>query len=437
MKARALVFATLAFSVILAFGFVSSHGEARVTKPNIVLVIADDFGVDASPCSPVGAQKPRMPNLERLCASGVVFDNVWVNPVCTPTRATMLTGKYGFRTNVRAVDDVLSTSETSLQRALGAVGYATAVIGKWHVAGANPDPTHPNRMGVEFYSGFLSGTVRDYFNWNGVQQGQSFLSREYTTSAFTSKALEWTNTQTKPFFLWLAYNAPHAPFHLPPSSLVSTTLSGRPAEIRDDPRAYYFAMLEAMDAELGRLLRGLPQNTVVMFVGDNGSPAQVIQAPFSRRTAKGSVAQGGVHVPLVVAGTGVTARREDALVNGTDLYATISELGGANPSSGVDSLSFAPALRGAFDGRHYAYTEIQPNPRVEDNERGTRAVAIRDARYKLTRDLETNTERLYDLDADPGEGQDLLEQQPDIAARLSTQLEQLVTSSGSGGIMWR
>jgi arylsulfatase A-like enzyme len=433
-RAFVLIFAALASASVF---FSSSQGQMQSAKPNIVLIIADDFGVDASPCYNVGTEKPRMPNLERLCKSGVVFDNATVNPVCTPTRASILTGKYGFRTNVRAVDDLLAISETSLQRALGVVGYATAVVGKWHVAGANPDPNHPNKIGVDFYSGFMSGGVRDYFDWNGVEQGKAFQSTIYTTTAFTDKALEWTKAQSKPFFLWLAYNAPHAPFHAPPSSLVQKTLPNRPADIRANPRAYYFAMLEAMDAEIGRLLNQLPQNTVVMFVGDNGSPAQVVQAPFSRRAAKGTVAQGGVHVPLVISGPGVTSKREDALINGTDLFATIAELGGANASSGVDSLSFVPALRGDFTGRQYAYTEIALNARAEDSERITRAIAIRDARYKLVRDLESNTNRLFDLERDPGENRDVINQQPEVSARLKGQLETLLASSGSKGVMWK
>jgi arylsulfatase A-like enzyme len=413
-----------------------STAQTQVNKPNIVLIIADDFGVDASPCYNIGTEKPDMPNLERLCQSGVVFDNAWVNPVCTPTRSTILTGKYGFRTNVRAVDDLLSTSETSLQRVLGAAGYATAVVGKWHVAGATPDPNHPSQMGVGFYSGFMSGSVSDYFKWSGVEQGQTFQSTTYTTTAFTNKALEWASAQTQPFFLWVAYNAPHTPFHVPPANLVQTTLSNRASNIRNNPRPYYFAMLEALDAEIGRLLTNLPQNTVVAFIGDNGSPSQVIQAPFSSATAKGTVTQGGVHVPMVVAGPDVIARREDDLVNGADLFATIAELGGANASTGVDSLSFVPALRGNFTGRQYAYTEVAPNTQSGTTKTSTQAAAIRDLQYKLVRDLKTNTDSLYDIRADPGETQNIATQQPQILSRLQAQLQALLSSSGSKGVLW-
>jgi arylsulfatase A-like enzyme len=410
--------------------------QAQKNQPNIVLVIADDFGIDASPCYALGQLKPKMPNLERLCQAGVVFENVWVNPTCTPTRATFLTGKYGFRTQVRAVDEVLSTSEISLQRELSTIGYSSAVIGKWHLAGAKPDPTHPQQMGVGFYSGFMTGGVRDYFSWSGIEQGRAFQSDQYITTALTDKAIAWVGLQKQPFFLWLAYNAPHSPFHLPPTELVKTTLSGRAADVRRDPQPYYFAMLEALDLEFGRLYRNLPANTVVLFVGDNGTPAQVVQEPYSRRTSKGTVAQGGVHVPLVVAGVGVQAKRESALVNGTDVFATIAQIAGASSKSAVDSLSFAPALNGAFVGRSHLYTEAKPNLQDDETARGFPALAIRDVRYKLVRNLEDGTEALFDVFTDPAESQNLLEQMPAQAAQLRTKLEELYISKSSAGVLW-
>jgi arylsulfatase A-like enzyme len=304
--------------------------------PNILLVIADDLGIDAHPCYPVGREKPNMPTIAKLCQQGVVFDNAWVYPVCTPTRASILTGKYGFRTKVGHVYDLLSTQETSIQQVLrrAPMPYKNAVIGKWHVAGANPDPHHPQQLGVEFYSGFMSGGVKDYANWEGVEQGRQFKSMTYTTTAFTDKAIQWVNQQQQPWFLWLAYNAPHTPFHLPPAGLQSNSqLSGSQQEIQRNPRPYYFAAIEAMDREIGRLLASMSeetrQNTVVIFIGDNGSPRRVIQSPFSPDGSKGSVNEGGVKVPLIVAGAGVTRSgvRERALVTGTDLFATIAAIG--------------------------------------------------------------------------------------------------------------
>jgi arylsulfatase A-like enzyme len=389
-------------------------------SPNILLVIADDFGVDASPCYPVGQEKPKMPTLESLCKSGIVFENAWVNPVCTPTRAAILTGKYGFRTNVRGVDDLLSTEETSLQSVLSQAPtpYKSAVIGKWHVAGATPDPDHPQKLGVDFYSGFMSGGVRDYFNWEGIEQGKSFQSTTYTTTHFTNKAIDWVKQQQQPWFLWLAYNAPHAPFHIPPRALHSRTqLSDQRQDIRSNPRPYYFAALEAMDRELGRLLSSLApetrQNTIVVFIGDNGSPRPVTQTPFTKETVKGTVYEGGVKVPMVIAGARVrrSNERDRSLINGTDLFATFAELAGVKASA-VDSKSFVAALSGtSSQSRNFAYTE-----HLSTKGRGgglnalgkTDQWAIRDTKYKLIHDGSTNQEFLFNLASDPSEQRNLL-----------------------------
>jgi arylsulfatase A-like enzyme len=391
-------------------------------QKNVLTVIADDFGIDASSSYNTGGAKPKLRTLESLAKNGVVFDNAWVNPVCTPTRAAIYTGKYGFRTNVGGVDDLLSTQETTIQKAVSASGiYSNAVIGKWHVAGGEPDPTHPAQMGVQYYSGFLSGALQDYSNWNGVEQGRSFRSNKYSTTFFTDKAVNWIEKQRQPWSLSLTYNAPHAPFHLPPQELRRRSLSGTPEDIRQNPQQYYFAAAEAMDAELGRLLNSMPAqtraNTVVMFIGDNGTPQRVIQSPFSSDGAKGTVKEGGVRVPLIVSGAGVTRKnqREDALVNGTDLFATIAEITGADASTGVDSLSFKDAFTNPnFQGRDYAYTELFTDRggggrRGNSDNQGPRNVwAIRDQRYKLIYDVTAGQEELYDLTTDLGETNNLL-----------------------------
>jgi arylsulfatase B len=450
------MFNTLPYLKILPLiGFtVASLTFAQPAKPNILLVIADDFGVDASPCYELGDVKAAMPTLEQLCNEGVVFENVWATPLCTPTRAAILTGQYGFRTGVGSTDASLAAEVTSLQDVLDEAGYSSAVIGKWHVAGREPDPTHPAQLGVDFYSGFMSGGVRDYFAWEGVEQGESFRSDTYTTSYFTDKAINWLEVQTTPWFLWLAYNAPHTPFHVPPASLVDSNLTGEQRDIRQNPQAYYVAALEAMDKELGRLLESLPaetrENTVIFFIGDNGSPARVIQAPFRAESAKGTVNEGGVRVPLVVVGAGVSrsAEREDALVNATDLFATIAELVGASAETAVDSLSFAPALADAsFTGREYSYTEIfsssqqnqsgQQNRQQEDGLQIEDAWAIRDKQFKLIH-YASGEEALYDVQSDVGEQQNLIasEEFVAVADSLRAKVEELKAQEGSSSILY-
>ena len=426
---------------------VTTTVKAKASAPNILFVLADDMGVDASPCYPAfGIAKPKMPNVEHLCHDGVVFDNMTASPVCSPSRAAALTGRYGFRTNVGNVDDELSADETSIHDVVAAapVPYANALIGKWHLGGAQPDPTQPQRLGVEYFDGFLRAQVQDYSNWPRVTQGQASTSTTYTTTAFTDSAIAWTSKQTKPWFLWLAYNAPHTPFHLPPAALgPDSTLSGTAGDVAQNPQKYYFAALEALDKELGRLLASLPsttrENTVVMFMGDNGTPSRVVQEPFTIDNSKGTVSEGGVHVPLIVAGAGVTQRatRNASLLNGVDVFPTIAELAHAKVTSPIDGVSFASTFQkeGASSARTFAYSELftgtirasaatptrstvaggRPRPGGGNGSggvalpgggastAGVNVWAVRDERYKLVHDVTTGDEQVFDLQTDPSE----------------------------------
>ena len=392
----------------------SAPFAAADERPNILLIIADDFGIDTSPCY-AGADKPAMPNLQSLCDEGVVFDTVWVNPQCTPTRATILTGQYGFRTGVRQRDEELDDTP-SIHDLLGKqpAPYANAVIGKWHLGGDAPDLDHPATFGIHHYAGFLAGELGDYFDWTAIDGDTAVRSTVYATTWMTDRAIDWVGAQTdEPWFLWLAYNAPHSPYHLPPAELHQQPgLGGTPPEIRENPRPYYLAMAEAMDAEIGRLLQSMPDavrdNTTVMFIGDNGTPDEVLPPGSALGHSRGTVYEGGVRVPLVVAGHGVTRRgeREDSLVNGTDLFATIARLSGHPDTNINDGMSFEEALTDPnFTGRTHLFTEF---PGVW---------AVRDLRYKLIQH-ESGELQLFDLQTDPLETQDLWESSPgpDVAA---------------------
>ncbi len=170
-----------------------------LSKPNIVLIIADDMGLDATPGYSIGSVKPNMPTLQNMMNSGIRFNNLWSNPVCTPTRGSILTGKYGFRTNVLKANDILSTSELSLHQYLdnNNSGYNHAVIGKWHLSN---DANHPTNMGVNYYAGLLNGGVQSYTNWNLTENGLTSSSTEYTTTKFTNLAIDWIDQQSQPWF---------------------------------------------------------------------------------------------------------------------------------------------------------------------------------------------------------------------------------------------
>ncbi len=399
-------------------------------KPNILLIIADDMGLDATPGYNIGSLKPNMPTLQGLMASGLKFNNLWSNPTCTPTRGTIITGKYGFRTNVTEVNDNLSTAEISLQKHLDNTnsGYNHAVIGKWHLSNS---ASHPVDMGLNYYAGVLGGGVPSYTNWPLNINGQTSNSTAYATTKFTDLAIDWIDGQSEPWFLWLAYNAAHTPFHLPPNNLhYQGNLPSDQASVDANPLPYYLAMLEAMDTEMGRLIssmsEGEKENTVIIFIGDNGTPNEVAQEYNSNRV-KGSLYQGGINVPMIISGKNVTRVNdiENALINTTDLFATISELAGNSTSEIHDSKSFKDLLSSSnTNTRAYVYAERGDNGATAD-------YTIRNATHKYIY-FNDGSERLYNLSTNPLENPNLLNaNQPPLSAADSAIKDELIAELNS------
>ena len=388
--------------------FIIQDKEENIAKqPNILLIIADDMGLDATPNYNIDGIKPNMPILQSLMSNGIKFNNLWSYPLCTPTRASILTGKYGFRTEVTNVGQNLSSNEQSIQNYLDGMnsGYSHAVIGKWHLSG---DISHPNAIGIDEYTGVLGGGVQSYWNWNLVENMQSSKSTEYTTTKFTDLAINWIGSQNQPWFLWLAYNAPHTPFHLPPSELYSQVgLASDQSSIDANPLPYYLAMLEAMDTEMGRLINSMSQeerdNTFIVFIGDNGTPNQVVQT-YPNRRAKNSLYQGGVNVPMVISGKNVERKgvEEAALLSTTDLFATIAGIAGSNISEINDSKNFKYMFNApGITVRDYVYSEIGDDINNLDH-------TIRNDKYKLMK-FSSGNEALYHLAEDPLESINLLD----------------------------
>jgi arylsulfatase B len=371
---------------------------------NILFIIADDMGKDATFGFSEGLIKPSTPRLNGIASQGVRFTNLWVNPTCTPTRASIITGKYGFRTGVTRSGLALPTSETVLQSYISQQSsrpYATAVVGKWHLA---QSPTfNPESLGIDYYAGVLSAAPESYFDWELTEDGQSTANSGYITEVLTDLAIDWVAEQDDSWFLWLAYNAPHSPFHVPPADMHS---QGSLPEFQagTDATRHYMAAIEAMDFQIGRLLDSLTpeerSNTTIVFIGDNGSPGQVAQAPYEAGKAKGSLYQGGINTPMFVAGSGVTRLgTDDSLVNGTDLFATLAALAGVAVDEIHDSKSFESLLSAAGPHRETAYSEISEG--MQDS------WTIRNGQYKLI-GHPGREEEMFDLVADPYETEDLL-----------------------------
>ncbi len=400
--------------IILSFLVSCGNDNTEVSNPkpspseessNILLIIVDDLGKDALAGYAEGTIKPNTPNLDELRNSGVLFNNLWVYPTCSPTRASIITGKYGYRTGIKWAGDVLSNSETVLHKYISDQTnneYTTAVIGKWHLAGGNNRTFNPESLGIDYYAGLISGTA-DYYDWELTEDGNVTNQTNYITEKFTDLSIDWVAQQSKPWFLWLAYTAPHTPFHLPPNEMHSQ--QGL-AEYTNgaDVLPYYMAAIEAMDYQIGRLLNSFPseekENTTIIVLGDNGTPNQAAQTPFRSSKVKGTLYQGGINTPMIISGAGVSKTGSDnSIISSTDLYATIAELSGISVNETHDSKSFKSLLSSGSNARKYQYSEM--------NNDTTDAWSISDGEHKLI--VNSNgEEEFFDLMNDPYEQTNLL-----------------------------
>lgn len=408
--------------IILFIISLTNYAQQR----NVVLIIADDLGKDYCDIYPDhGTNVVSLTNVRRLLPRGVVFNNAWSNPLCSPTRAGILTGRYSFRTGVGDVVDgantKLNTNENIIPKVLNLYspnGISKACIGKWHVTTAAPAGyNYPNTMGFDHYEGNLSGALGQpgqlaigFNNWTKITNGVSSPCTNYATTENVNNAISYINSQppSKPFYLHLAFNAPHTPYHLPPANLITTTsLSGTQADITANPIPYFKAMTEAMDKEIGRFFdylisTGKWDNTDIIFIGDNGDESLVAQTTPS----KGSIYQGGVTVPFIISGPDVINpnRTSNALVNTADLFATILELFGDTnwqsqiPTTIVDSRSLLPILANqATTVRPWEFTEVfKLTPTSGDGK------AIRNTDYKLMK-FDDGTEKFFNLTANSSE----------------------------------
>lgn len=367
--------------ILFKLQYIEKHLQWVPQKPNIFLIIADDMWLDASPWyDNLWEQKPLTPHLDELAENWLVFENVWANPLCSPTRSSILTWKYGFRTWVLWAlwknDAWVSTEEISIQKVLSEnspYNYSQAVIWKWHLGtNNNGSDDNPELMWVPHYSWFLSWWMQDFYSWRKTTNGKSENISQYSTSEFSNDSISWINeNQDNPWFLWLAFTAPHTPFHTPPKDLLSSetidsiNYDAIQEEIDSNPLPYYLAAIEAIDSEVWRIIASLSQedkdNTIFIFMWDNGTPWQVAQSPYNNREVKGSIYKGWVHVPMIISWAWVEVWKMEEYVNSTDLFSTIAELSWVNIDTYEDSISFAPLLfwNERVVKRDFIYSEVQ------------------------------------------------------------------------------
>lgn len=376
---------------------------AQNNRPNILLIIADDMGIDSTPGFGIEDDLPVTPTLNSLRENGLSFTNCWAAPQCTPSRAAIISGKYGIKTGVMRPPVALSTIHTSLFTKIeqgSDTDYGMAVIGKWHVGGnSSDDYGHPAESGVPYYEGLFTAQVNDYYSWTKVNNdGEEEQVDEYYTKHITDSAISWMDDQTQPWFLWLAHAAPHVPFQVPPANTYTTNPT--------DNRTTYLSMIENLDHETNRLINSMDEetfeNTVIIFIGDNGTPGQANQY-FPNGHVKSSLYEGGVRVPMIISGKSVERVNEveESLVQVTDLHATILELAGVEVLGGTfNSYSLKPAL--VFENqipREINYIDFENG--------GILSWATRNETYKLIED-ENGNQEFYNIVDDLKEENNLL-----------------------------
>lgn len=424
---------------LAAFAWLCPALNAQVAKPNFLIILTDDHGYgDVSVYQNAGVQTP---NIDRIGKEGIVFTAMRSNcTVCSPSRAALLTGRYADRVGVPGVirtrpenswgyfDPKVPTLADELKKS----GYHTAIVGKWHLGLESPNL--PNERGFDFFHGFLGDMMDDYYEC--TRDGKNYLRRNaevveptaHATDMFTNWAISYLKERKqepdKPFFLYLAYNAPHFPIQ-PPREWVEKVLKREPNMSK--ARASSVAFVEHLDAAVGRVLEtltetGLDRNTVLVFAADNGGSLAHDQNNAPWRGGKQDHYDGGLRVPFMLRWPKLVkpGGRSDYQGLVFDVFPTFLELADAKLSSELDAMSLMPIVRGeAMPGGRELYFV-----RREGGDYGGESyhALIQDG-WKLMRNMPTGPLELYNLAEDPAEKNDLAGQEVDKLKAMTDRMQ--------------
>jgi arylsulfatase A-like enzyme len=385
-------------------------------KPNIILILADDQGWGDLSIS--GNTNLATPNIDAIARNGITFDHFYVSPVCSPTRAELLTGRYFSRVGVYSTSsggERLNMDETTLADVFKEAGYATAAYGKWH-NGMQP-PYHPNARGFDDFYGFASGHWGNYFSPMLEHNGEIVKGDGFIIDDLTNKGLEFIDrNKDTPFLLYLPYNTPHSPMQVPDEywnrfrdKELSMKYHGEEEENENFTRAA-LAMVENIDDNVGRVfdkLRDLQleENTIVLYLSDNGPNGWRWNAGM--RGKKGSTDEGGVRSPLVIQWKNMLpeGKHISQIASAIDLLPTLTDMAQI-PLKTLKSL----------DGKSLKPLLMEDNPtwdeRVVYNHWSNRT-SMRTQKYRLD-----NEDRLYDMEKDNGQTVDLSGKLPQLTDSL-------------------
>ena len=399
----------------------AAEGPTAAKRPNVVLILTDDQGYGDLGCH--GNEKIRTPNLDRLAAQSVELTHFYVSPVCAPTRASLLTGRYNYRTG--AIDTYLGRAmmypdEVTLAERLGGAGWRTGIFGKWHLGDNYPlramDQGFQESLVIKGgglgQPSDLPGGTR-YFDPVLLHNGKPEKQAGYCMDIYTQAALRFIEeNRERPFFAYLATNLPHGPLEVPEKYVEPYRAMGL-----DDRVARTYGMISSIDENVGRLLEklkvlGLEENTIVIFLTDNG--AQDPRYAAGLRGTKGTVYDGGVRVPCFIRWPArLKARQMGRVAAHIDMVPTLLDACGIAPTAEppLDGMNLLPLLDGRAgdwpDRTIYLQWHRGDEPVLYRN------ACARSERYKLV-----DGKELYDMAADPGETKSIAAEHPDIVARM-------------------
>ena len=395
-------------AALAAPAWVRAGATAPARRPNVVVVLTDDQGWGDIRAH--GNAKVDTPVMDRLRGQGARFDRFYVCPVCAPTRAAFLTGRYYLRTGTKGVSggaETMRADEVTIAEILKAAGYATGCFGKWH-NGAHY-PHHPNGQGFDLYQGIAMGHWNNYFDIEMDRNGEPVQTRGYVADVLTDAALAFIEAhKAKPFFCYVPYNTPHTPCQVPDRYFDKYKIRGL-----DDRLACIYGMCENLDDNLARLLRKLDElkladDTIVVFFTDNGPNGQRFNGGM--RGTKGSVHEGGIRVPCFIRWPGhiEPGLEIQTIAHAMDLLPTLVALTGVPmlATKPLDGVSLAPLLLGQ--------KVDWPDRLLFEGRRGRGSV--RTQRHRLV--AERGKVQLYDMEADPGQKKNVAWQHPEVTRKL-------------------
>jgi arylsulfatase A-like enzyme len=412
-----LIYFILAISLTYSCNNIASNTrETNIAKPNIILILTDDQGW--GDLSHKGNTNISTPNIDKLASKGAVFDRFYVCPVCSPTRAELLTGRYHVRSGVwstGAGGERLDLDETTIAEVFSKAGYTTAAYGKWH--NGMQAPYHPNSRGFDDFYGFCSGHWGNYYSPMLEHNGEIVQGNGFIIDDFTKRGIDFiTANKDKPFFLYLPFNTPHSPMQVPDefwnkyqNKDLQMFNRDKDKENPDFTRAA-LAMCENIDWNVGRIENaikklGIEKNTIVIYLSDNGPNSHRWNDEMKGR--KGSTDEGGVRSPMIIKWEGNidAGKKIEQIASGIDLLPTLADLAGIELKTlkPLDGVSIKSLLMGD--------NSIWKDRIIYNYWQGK--LSLRNQQFRLG-----NNNELYDINKDPGQYVDVSTQFPEIYSNL-------------------